>query len=118
MSLTETRLELADVLSGSGYSLYSYPSETMIAPCVVLVPGQPYVTWDTFDSQSMKFNITLVVNNNDNQAALVNIENMIDEVIDVIPTYAIIGDFTQPQITTIGSTDYLTSDITLEVKVN
>lgn len=118
MSLTETRQNLADAIAGSGYSLYAYPSETMIAPCVVLVPGNPYVTWETFSAKSMKFNVTLVVNNNDNQAALVNIETMMDEILDVIPTYAIIGDFTQPQITTIGSTDYLTTDITFEVRVN
>ena len=68
MSLTTTRQEVADALSSSGYSVYAYPSETMIGPCIVMVPGSPY--------------------------------------------------FSQPQITTIGSTDYLTTDITLEVTIN
>ena len=118
MSITTTRQDVADAIASSGYSVYPFPSETMIAPCVVLVPGSPYIQWDTPTRQSVKFNLTLVVVNNDNQAALINLETMIAEVSDILPTFASLGDFTQPQITTIGSTDYLTTDITLEVTIN
>ena len=118
MSITTTRQEVADALASSGYSVYAYPSETMIAPCIVMVPGSPYVVWDTAVRQSVNFQLTLVVANNNNQAALVNLEQLITDVSDLLPTYAALGDYTQPQITTIGSTDYLTTDITLGVTIN
>ena len=118
MSLTTTRQDVAEALASSGYSVYAYPSETMIAPCIVMVPGSPYVSWDTPTRQSVKFQLTLVVVNNNNQAALGNLEQLIEDVSDLIPTYVELGDYTQPQITTIGSTDYLTSDITLAVTIN
>jgi len=118
MSLTTTRQELAAALQNAGYSLYAYPSETMIAPCVVLVPGEPYVMWETPTRRRANFQITLVVVLNDNQAALTNLETMIDELSEILPTNVNIGDFSQPQPTTIGSTEFLASDISLEIVIN
>ena len=118
MSLTTTRMELAEALQNAGYSLYAFPSETMIAPCVVLVPGEPYVVWETPIRRSASFRITLCVVLNDNQAALMNLETLIDELSEILPTSMGIGDFSQPSPQEIGSTTFLTTDISLSVVIN
>ena len=118
MSITSTREDLAETLKDSGYSVYSYPNEQMFAPCVVMVPGSPYIIWDTHIRQHARFTLTLMVVNNDNQAALINLEQMIETVSALIPTYVQVSDFTQPNVAEIGSTEYLTTDIELDVTIN
>jgi hypothetical protein len=118
MSLTETRQDLADALKDPSYSVYAYPNEVMFGPCIVLVPGSPYVLWQTPSRFAARFMLTLMVVNNDNQAALVNLENMIETVAALIPDYVTVGDFSQPTSNEVGSTEYLTTDIELDITIN
>jgi hypothetical protein len=118
MSLTTTRQDLADVLKDAGYSVYSYPNEVMFAPAIVLVPGSPYVSWQTPTRLSAKYLLTLMVAINDNQAGLINLENMIETVAALLPNYVSVGDFTQPSVNEVGSTEYLTSDIEIDITIN
>lgn len=113
MSLTTTRTDLAKALKASGYSVYAYPSETMIAPAVVIVPGSPYVNILNAVTATVNFQVTLMVVNNDNQAALVNLEKMIETVYKKLPDWVSVGDFTQPTNVEVGSTEYLTSDLVI-----
>ena len=48
MSITESRKELATALEGSGYIVFAQPKENMPVPCIVLVPGQPYIEFPSF----------------------------------------------------------------------
>lgn len=118
MSITSTRQDLADALKDAGYSVYAYPNEQMFAPCIVLVPGSPYILWQTPTRQAARYTLTLMVTANDNQAALINLENMIETVIENLPTYVTVGDFTQPTINEIGSTEFLTTDIDIDITIN
>lgn len=118
MSLTETRQYLADLLKDPSYSVYAFPNEIMYAPAIVLVPGSPYVLWQTPSRFAAQFTLTLMVVNNDNQAALVNLEKMIETVAALIPDHVTVGDFSQPTSNEIGSTEYLTTDIELSVIIN
>lgn len=118
MSLTETREALAEAIEGVGFSVYSYPREQMFAPAVVLVPGSPYVGWETPTRKFAKFTVGLMVVNNDNQAALRNLESMIETIADLLPNYAIVTEFSQPTIAEIGSTEYLTTEISAQVTIN
>ena len=113
MSLTTTRTKLAEALKTSAYSVYAYPSETMIAPAVVIVPGSPYVNIYNAYTNVANFQITLMVINNDNQAALVNLEKMIETVFSKLPDWVTVGDFSQPTSVEVGSTEYLTSDLVI-----
>lgn len=113
MSLTTTRNALAAALKTSGYSVYAFPSETMIAPAVVIVPGSPYVNIVNSVTATANFQITLMVINNDNQAALANLEKMIETVYSKLPDWVSLGDFSQPTNAEVGSTEYLTSDLVI-----
>lgn len=118
MSLTTTRQDLADTLKDAGYSVYAYPNEQMFAPCIVLVPGSPYVIWQTPTRKAARYTLTLMVVANDNQAALINLEAMIEAVAELLPNYVTVGDFSQPQINEIGSTEFLTTDIEIDITIN
>ena len=117
MSLTSTRTDLAAAIKAAGYSVYSYPSETMVAPAVVVIPGSPYVNVKTNSIATAQFTLTLMVINNNNQAALIALEKMIETLYSKLPNWISLGDFTQPSTLEIGSTEFLTSDITIELQI-
>jgi hypothetical protein len=118
--ISDARADLKTALEATGYVVYAYPAENMTTPCIVLVPGSPYIEIKSIGSSPRlggNFDVTLCVAANDNQAALVNLETMIETVLGAIPTGVGIGDFSQPKISQVGPTDLLTTDITIDVTI-
>lgn len=120
MAIYETRTELAAALEGVGHLVYTEPKEIMMPPCVVLVPGSPYVSMPAIsrNRKEIRFQLTLCVANNDNASALANLEKFIEEIADLIPTGIKISEVTQPTTDTVGSIDLLCCDFTLELTIN
>lgn len=117
-AITDARTALKSALEGSGYIVYAYPAENMTTPCIVLVPGGPYVEIKTISDNpklGLSFNVTLCVAANDNQAALKNLEGLMEEIIPLLPRGSVGSNFTQPKITQVGPSDLLTTDIQIDI---
>ena len=100
--------------------MYAYPAENMSTPCIVLVPSSPYIEVKSIGSSPRlngAFDVTLCVAANDNQAALNNLETMIETVLTNLPHGVAIGDFSQPKIVQVGPSDLLTTDIVIDVSI-
>ena len=84
------RTDLAEALEGNGYIVYAYPTETMQVPSIVLVPDNPYLEVNTISAKvfAQNFKATLMVAYIDNQASLLNLENLIDKFLDALPEHA------------------------------
>lgn len=118
--LSTARADLKTTLQALGYIVYSAPVETMTPPCLILVPGSPYASIVTVGSSPkmiMSLNVTLCVAANDNQAALTNLDAMIANVSENLPTGIRVGDFTRPTITQVGPNDLLSTDIQFDVTI-
>lgn len=117
MSISTARNELAEALEGTGYLVFAYPSENMPVPAIVLVPGQPYVSLTTVGTNrlDLMFKATLMVSMNDNQASLLNLEDLITKFLDACPAGVQIGSFSQPSLTQVGPADVLTTDVQLNI---
>ena len=118
--ISTARNGLKDALEATGYIVYGYPAENMSTPCIVLVPGSPYIQIRSISNAprlSGSFDVTLCVAANDNQAALVNLETMIETVLSNLPQGVGVGDFSQPKIVQVGPSDLLTTDITFDVTI-
>ena len=118
MTITADREALAEDLAGLGYIVYRSPKENMTAPCLVLVPDSPYVQIKTVGRRlQLGFMLTLCVPLNDNEAALRNLEDLIEKTLTVL--YArpgtFIGQFSKPSTTQIGPSDALTTNIQIEI---
>lgn len=118
MSITTDREELAEDLAGMGYIVYRSPKENMTSPCLVLVPDAPYVSIKTVGRKlNLGFLLTLCVPLNDNEAALRNLEDLIEKTLTVL--YArpgtSIGQFSKPSVTQIGPSDALATNIQIEI---
>jgi hypothetical protein len=115
MSITDSRKELATALDGSGYIVFAQPKENMPVPCIVLVPGQPYIEFPSFSLNrlSLSFKCTLMVAMIDNEASIANLETLISKFLDVLPAGVEIGSFSQPGLVQNGPVDCLSTDVTL-----
>ena len=117
MALTETRAELADLLEQSGYTTYAYPKEQMYPPFITLVPNNPYVSRRTLGALDVSYTLTLAVACNDNQAALENLETMIEAVNDIIPKGIVANSFSEPSTDDFNGMTLLTSTITINLVI-
>jgi len=115
MSITDSRKELATALEGSGYIVFAQPKENMPVPCIVLVPGQPYIEFPSFSLNrlNLSFKCTLMVAMIDNEASIANLETLISKFLDVLPAGVQIGTFSQPGLVQNGPVDCLSTEITL-----
>jgi hypothetical protein len=112
--LSDARAALKTTLEALGYIVYSAPLENMTPPCLILVPASPYASIVTVGSTPrmiLSFQVTLCVAANDNQAALTNLDAMIANVSENLPTGIRVGDFTQPKIVQVGPNDLLSTDM-------
>lgn len=118
MSITTDREQLAADLEGLGYIVYRAPKENIVVPSLVLVPDSPYVSIKTIGKQlNLSFSLTLCVALNDNEAALRNIEDLMEKTLAVLYLRkgTSIGQFSKPSVTQIGPSDVLTTSIQIEI---
>lgn len=113
------RTDLAEALEAAGRVVYSFPREQITPPALVLVPSSPYVVpvgiGGLNNRINLRFDLTAIVGAADNQAALANLETLILAVFDSLPSGVSVDQWTQPNVITIGSSEMLTSQITIEL---
>lgn len=114
---TEARKALAESLEGDGYIVYAQPFETMQVPSIVLVPDSPYIESLTVGrlTFAQRFKATLMVAYIDNQASLLNLEDLIDKFLDALPMGVQIESITAPSVTDVGPSQALTVDARLTI---
>lgn len=118
MTITEARDALATDLAGVGYIVYRAPLENGQVPCLVLVPDSPYVAIKTIGhSLKLSFMLTLCVTLRDNEAALRNLEDLMEKTLAVLYTRkgTSIGQFSKPSTTKMGPSDVLATNIQIEI---
>jgi hypothetical protein len=119
-NLVSLRNSLSSSLSAAGRVVYAFPREQITPPAIVLVPASPYITPVAIGGLSNRLNVrfalTVVVGAADNQAALANIETLMLDVYNALPTgTGIINGFSQPQIEEVSGQQMLTSSLTIEL---
>jgi hypothetical protein len=114
--LTEARQELAEALEGTGYLVFDYVAENPVVPCIVLVPGEPYVEQQTLGKRySVYFEAHLMVAYIDNQAAIINLEQLIEKFLEAIPPGMVYGTFSRPGRVQVGPSEALGTKITIHI---
>ena len=108
------RAPLATALAGVTASVYESVPEAVIAPACLIIPGTPYMETTLISSTiqlKLNFTISAAVAYNNNAGALDNLEKLVIEILAAIPSGYIVGDVSRPSIITLGSSNFLTSDI-------
>ena len=113
----DVREPLATALASITASIYSSPPEAIIAPACSIMPGTPYLEPNLINQSTTKVQINLVVSAivayNNNAGALNNLEELMIEILGVLPSNYVVGNFTRPEVITVGTGNFLTSDLDL-----
>ena len=118
--LATYRATLAATLDAAGRVVYAWPRENITPPAIVLVPGSPYITVSAIGGArcNVRFDITVIVNAADNQAALANLEALIFSVTDLLSNnISFLGGWSQPTVQQIGNADMLISQLSVEMLI-
>lgn len=109
---------LMDAFEGLGFVVYDFTPPVVSTPCAFIFPDDPYVDFETIGTNSrvrLRFRLTAAVANNDNQAALNNLEAIICSIATHLPQGARVNPFGAPAITAVGPTNLLVSETSVEI---
>ena len=113
--LDTVRDPLATALENITASVYGSPPETIIAPACSILPDSPYLENVLIGKATLKVKVNLIISAivayNNNAGALNNLEELMIEILEEIPTNYVIGNFSRPSIITVGTGNFLSSDL-------
>jgi hypothetical protein len=122
VTLATVRAGLATAIEQTGYKAYAQPLATITPPGVVIVPGEPYLEANTLASGGLvwQVNLTLivVVAYLDNQAALLNLEDIVVKVCRNLPRGTSFDVVQQPTVEEVGPSSMLTARIPVSIRAN
>lgn len=110
----DVRAPLAAALAGVTASVYESVPEAIIPPAAIIIPDSPYMESQLLGSAvrvRLNFIISAVVAFNNNAGSLDNLEKLTIEILGAIPSNYTVGDVSRPSIMSLGSSNFLTSDI-------
>jgi hypothetical protein len=121
-SILEVRNELATALASIGASVYGSVPEAVIPPAAVIVPDAPYLESRLIGGSTVNvkinFIITAAVAYNSNPGALDNLEQLVIQILGVMPNGYVVGDVQRPAITSVGASTLLTADLSVSTYYN
>ena len=121
-SILEVRNELATALASIGASVYGSVPEAVIPPACVIVPDAPYLESRLIGGATVNvkinFIITAAVAYNSNPGALDNLEQLVIQILGVMPNGYVVGDVQRPAITSVGASTLLTADLSVSTYYN
>lgn len=117
MSLSDLRTDLADALSAVNATVYTSVPEAPIPPAVVMIPDSPYLVPNLINKSTLKVQVNLVVSAvvqyTSNAGALEALENLVVDILQLIPNGYVVKSVEKPAITQVGASNLLVSDIIL-----
>ena len=121
-SILEVRNELATALASVGASIYGSVPEAVIPPACVIVPDAPYLESRLIGGATVNvkinFIITAAVAYNSNPGALDNLEQLVIQILGVMPNGYVVGDVQRPAISSVGASTLLTADLSVSTYYN
>ena len=122
-AITTLRSTLASTLTNAGvWSVFAYPTPTLLANSVVITPGDPYIVPSNNDEVSVNplanFKVLITKPALDNQGNLAGMEDYILAVVTKLAaaTYQMnISSISAPAMIAAASGDLLVSEITVSI---
>lgn len=111
------RVAFTDNFAALGAAIYDYVPPAVAGNAIFVFPDEPYVTFPGLSIQNirLRLKLTAVVPFNDNQGALINLEELIKGILAAMPSGVIINDFGAPNVTQVGNANLLVAETTVEL---
>jgi hypothetical protein len=120
VTLNNVRTDLANAIQVAGYKAHRYPPATVMPPAVVIVPDDPYLEVEVIGSGgnlwAVRFELIVAVAALDNEAQLIQLENITIDVVRNLPRGTALGPISRPTVEQVGPSDLLTTRIPITVR--
>lgn len=118
MSFKTVRDSIATALANpTVWEVQTYPVPTPMPKSIIIMPAADYVTPLTVGRKSveLRFILKLTANTADNQADLITLETMIEQVIGLLPSWLVFEGASAPSELQVGTAYLTTCDMTVRV---
>lgn len=118
MSFQQVRDDIAKALANPGiWEVQTYPVPTPMPRSIIIVPASDWVTPLTTGRTSveLRFALKLTANTADNQADLLALEDMIEAIIPLLPSWLMMEGVSAPTEFQVGTAYLTTCDMTVRV---
>lgn len=116
--ITTSKAEFALVLQEAGLEVFPYVPNRIVPPVIVMRHGSPYLEPSTLGNEyNLGLELVILAAPAVNELATELLDEAIQDLLNALPNYAVLGSVSQPQIFTENSAEYLgaTLSITLEI---
>jgi hypothetical protein len=122
VTLSTVRTTLATAIEGAGYKAHRFPPATVMPPAVVIVPDEPYLTAEVISAGgnrwAVAFELIVCVAALDNEAQLIQLENITVDVVRALPRGIELGPIRRPTLEQVGPSELLTTRVPVTVRAN
>lgn len=118
MSFKDVRNSIAVALANpTVWEVQTYPVPTPMPKSIIIMPAGDWVTPLTVGRKSveLRFVLKLTANTADNQADLITLEDMIEAVIPLLPSWLVFEGVSAPSELQVGTAYLTTCDMTVRV---
>mgnify|MGYP006921417691 FL=1 len=118
MSFKDVRDSIAAALANPGiWEVHTYPVPTPMPKSIIITPAADWVSPLTTGRKSveLRFSLKLTANTADNQADLITLEDMIEDVIGLLPSWLLFEGVSAPTELQVGTAYLTTCDMTVRV---
>ena len=118
MSFKDVRDSIAAALANpTVWEVKTYPVPTPMPKSIIIVPASDWVSPMTVGKKSveLRFTLKLTANTADNQADLITLEDMIEDVIGLLPSWLVFEGVSAPTELQVATSYLTTCDMTVRV---
>ena len=116
--ITTAKEQFRDVLVDAGIEAVEYIPERVIPPIVVINSGSPFLVPETIGSEyTMNLELVLIAGTATNELATEQLEDLIEDVLQALPSYAALQRVDKPFALAINNTEYLSTNVFVELSI-
>lgn len=116
--ITTSKAELALVLADAGFEVFPYVPNRIVPPVVVIRAGSPYLQPTTIGKEyDLGLELVVLAAPAVNELATEMLDEAIQDLVNALPNYAVLGNVSQPQIFTENSAEYLGASIPITLEI-
>lgn len=116
--ISTAKAQFASVLTTAGFRVSEYVPERTVPPVVIIASGSPYLQPASIRSEyTLNLEVTLVAATASNKQATEKLDEMIQDVLNVLPGYARLSNVATPYILTVNNAEYLAADMVLDLRI-
>ena len=116
--ITTSKAEFALVLADAVFEVFPYVPNRIVPPVVVIKAGSPYLEPSTLGNEyNLGLELVILAAPAVNELATEMLDEAIQNLLNALPNYAVLGNVSQPQIFTENSAEYLGATLTITLEI-